>query len=81
MGWDTKTHAPGQRSAGHSGGMLTTFRKFADADITVILLTNGFKQRFNPDNFAAALASIWAPQILGLQKAPCVVDDLKGAQF
>lgn len=81
LGWDTKTHAPGQPSAGHSGGYLTTFRVYPRSRLTVVLLTNGFRRSFNPDDFATALASVWDPAIIGLGERACAAAALGEAVF
>ena len=81
LGWDTKTHAPGQPSAGHSGGYLTTLRVYPESGLTVVLLTNGFRRPFNPDDLATAVAAVWDPAIIGLAERACAVPELDGAVF
>jgi CubicO group peptidase (beta-lactamase class C family) len=81
IGWDTKTHAPGRRSAGHSGGYLTTFRMYPDARLAVIVLTNGFLVPVNTDDLATAFAAVWDPGIAGLPQPPCTVSALADAKF
>ncbi|MDX1578509.1 MAG: serine hydrolase domain-containing protein [Gemmatimonadota bacterium] len=81
LGWDTKTHAPGERSAGHSGGYLTTFRVYPGSDLTVIALMNGLLRPVSPDVVASAFAAVWDPSILGLERRPCDVEALEGARF
>jgi murein DD-endopeptidase MepM/ murein hydrolase activator NlpD len=63
MGWDLRTHAPGHRSAGHEGGGLATFRRFIEDDLTVIVLSNGTANRFNPDQIAEGIAGLVVPEI------------------
>lgn len=81
LGWDTKTHARGQSSAGHEGGMLTTVRLYPDHDLAVSILTNGFVEPFNPDDFATGVAAVWAPEIGGLESPPCTLDELRQAEL
>jgi D-alanyl-D-alanine carboxypeptidase len=81
LGWDTKTHAPGHRSAGHSGGFLTTFRTYPGSNITVVVLTNGFLQPVNTDDLATAFAAVWDPAIIGFSTAACDVAGLANARF
>ncbi|HUE77382.1 MAG TPA: serine hydrolase [Longimicrobiales bacterium] len=81
LGSDTKTHARGHRSAGHSGGYLTTFRVFPGSVITAIVLTNGFLHSLNADDIATAFAAIWDPAIIGFSEPACAVAQLSDAQF
>lgn len=81
IGWDTKTHAPGQPSAGHSGGYLTTYRTYPRSGLTVIALMNGFLRPVSPDRVATAFAAVWDPAILGLEAPPCAVEELEGLPF
>jgi tetratricopeptide (TPR) repeat protein len=61
LGWNVRRHAGERRSAGHEGGGLTTFRRYIDDRLTVILLTNGTRYRFDPDELADALAAVFVP--------------------
>jgi CubicO group peptidase (beta-lactamase class C family) len=63
MGWDLKTHAPGHRSAGHSGGNLTTVRMFLRDSVSVVVLANGSSQRLDPDRLAEELAALIVPAV------------------
>ena len=81
LGWDTKTHAPGFRSAGHSGGYLTTFRTYPGSDLTVIVLANGFLEPFDPDDVATAFAAVWHPAIVGFERPRCRLEQLRDAGF
>jgi CubicO group peptidase (beta-lactamase class C family) len=63
LGWDIKVHGNGGRSAGHEGGRLTTIRHFIDEGITVIVLSNGFTSRFNPDKVAEQIAAVFSPDL------------------
>lgn len=84
LGWDVKDHAPEQYSAGHSGGYLTTFRRYETGDMTVIMLANGFTIDYEymaPDNIATALAAVWEPAIVGFDEPACDFESIKGATF
>lgn len=81
IGWDTKTHAPGQPSAGHSGGYLTTYRTYPRSDLTAIALMNGFLRPVSPDRVATAFAAVWDPSILGLDASVCTAEELDGLPF
>lgn len=81
LGWDMATHAPGHRSAGHSGGMLTTFRTYPGSRLTAIVLTNGFLQPVNHDDVATAFAAVWDPAIVGFTAPACNTSQLAGAEY
>ena len=63
LGWDLKTHAPGHRSAGHSGGRLTAVRIFMQDSLAVVVLANGSAMRIDPDAIAEELAALIVPEV------------------
>jgi CubicO group peptidase (beta-lactamase class C family) len=62
IGWDLDRTA-GHRSAGHEGGGATTIRRFIDDDATVVLLTNGARQRWDVEDLAQRIVAVWKPEI------------------
>jgi CubicO group peptidase (beta-lactamase class C family) len=56
LGWDLDELRDGHLSAGHEGGMLTTFRVYPDAGLSVVVLTNGMHEFLGLDELADALA-------------------------
>jgi len=81
LGWDTKTHAEAMFSAGHEGGMLTTLRIYPSQELTVIVLTDGFSEKSDPDVLATAVAAVWEPEIVGLAARPCSSAELEKGEF
>jgi len=64
LGWDLDELRNERLSAGHEGGMLTTFRVYPDAGLTAIVLTNGMHEYFGLDEFADVLAQSVDAEIL-----------------
>ena len=56
MGWELDAMRDGRQSAGHEGGMLTTFRIYPDEDLAVVFLTNGMTTPYGHDEVADMLA-------------------------
>lgn len=56
MGWELDAMRDGRQSAGHEGGMLTTFRVYPDEDLAVVFLTNGMTTPYGHDEVADMLA-------------------------
>lgn len=51
-------------SFGFTGGGKVGFRKFPEQDLTVIVLTNGYKYRFSADEFIERIAGMATPELL-----------------
>ena len=62
IGWDVGRR-PGHRSAGHEGGGNVAVRRFIDDSVTVILLTNGARGRFDVEGLVAEVAAIYEPDL------------------
>jgi CubicO group peptidase (beta-lactamase class C family) len=64
LGWDLDELRDEKLSAGHEGGMLTTFRVYPDAGLSVVVLTNGMHGFLGLDELADVLAQSADAEIL-----------------
>ena len=62
LGWSLD-RVPGHLSAGHEGGGATTIRRFIDDDATVVLLTNGARERWDVEDLVERIIAVWKPAI------------------
>ncbi|MEW6735954.1 MAG: serine hydrolase domain-containing protein [Acidobacteriota bacterium] len=59
-GWEVDDQ-PGHKSAGHSGGVSTGYRRYVDDRLTVIILTN--LQGADPDSLIKGVATLYIPEL------------------
>ncbi len=63
VGWGVRVDTTGRvlKALSHQGGFMTTFRKYPEVGLTVIVLTNGYRVRINPDAIADGVAAVFEP--------------------
>ena len=64
LGWGVRVDSVGPvlTALSHQGGFMTTFRKYPEVGLTVIVLTNGYRAAIDPDAIADGVAAIFEPR-------------------